>query len=88
PPSKTVAELDESEKKVYDAIPEKGITLPNLKKQVAKDIKYTVVLRALRVLLDNDIVEAVTKGRNTLYQKINVKKTDETGRKEIKQEVK
>ncbi len=87
-PSKTMEELDETEMKVYSAISKDGITLPNLKKKVEKDVKYTAVLRALRVLLDSGLVEAVTRGRNTFYQKINVKKTDKTGKKEIKQEVK
>ena len=88
PPSKTMEELDEIEIKILNAIPKDGITLPNLKKKVSKDVKYTAVLRALRVLLDSGLVEAVTKGRNTLYQKIKIKKTDKTGKKEIKQEVK
>ncbi len=88
PPSKTLEDLDDAEKKVLSAISSSGITLPNLKKAVAKDVKYTVVLRALRVLLDSEFVEAVTQGRHTVYQKINVKKMDKTGKKKDKQEVK
>ncbi len=88
PPSKTMKDLDDSEKKVLDAIPTSGITLANLKKTVAKDVKYTVVLRALRVLLDSGLAEATTQGRHTVYQKINVKKMDKTGKKKDKQEVK
>ena len=85
---KSLKELDEAETIVYNEITEAGITLPNLRKSVEKEVKYTAVLRALRVLIDSDLIIAASKGRHTVYKRINIKKMDKTGEKKDKQEVK
>lgn len=85
---KTLGDLTKDEKLVYDAIPEAGITLPNLRKNVEKDVKYTVVLRTLRVLIDSGLIDVKARGRHTMYHKINVTKKEKTDKNKNRKEVK
>ena len=86
--SKGLDELSEEERMVLEAITEDGLTRSGIQSKVGKDLNYTTVLRALRVLIDSGYVGIVTKGRLTLYQKISVKEMDKPEKEKNKKEVK
>jgi hypothetical protein len=68
---KTVKQLSKDEKEVYEAINggKNGISLTKLKKGV--DVKYTILLDCLNVLLDSELISIKTKGKTTLYYRID-----------------
>ncbi len=90
PPSviKSLEELTEDEQRVLEVITEDGLTRSGIQSRVGKDMNYTAVLRALRILIDSGYVGIVTKGRLTLYQKIKVEQMGKPKKDENKKEVK
>ena len=48
-------------------LPPHGATLQDLRRRIGATIPYTEVLRALKTLLDNDIIESRTKDRRSMY---------------------
>ncbi len=85
---KTLDELSEDERKVLEVMTPDGLTISGIQSKVGKGLKYTAVLRALRVLIDSGHVGIITKGRLTLYQSISVKKMEKPEKGKNKQEVK
>ena len=86
--TRKLEELTEDERNVLKVISRDGMSISGIQSKVGKDIKRFALLRALRVLIDSGYVGIITKGRMTLYQKINVKKMDKKNKDKIKQEVK
>jgi hypothetical protein len=86
--TKKLEELTEEEKRILDVITEDGLSRSGIQSKVGKDITYTTVLRALRILIDSGYVGIVTKGRLTLYQKIKVEEMGKSKKEENKMEVK
>lgn len=85
--TKSLAELSDDEKHVLNVITDEGLTRSGIQSKVSKDMNYTRVLRALRVLIDSGYVGILTKGRLTLYQKIKVEKMDKPEKENNKKEV-
>ncbi|MCK5397865.1 MAG: hypothetical protein KAJ33_06435 [Thermoplasmata archaeon] len=86
--TRKLEDLTEDERNVLKVISRDGMSISGIQSKVGKDIKRFALLRALRVLIDSGYVGIITKGRMTLYQKINVKKMDKKNKDKIKQEVK
>ena len=73
---KTLEELNEIERKVLETISEETPTLNRIRKELADEMKYTDVLKALKVLLDSGHVTVTTRGRHTIYQRVKKKEAE------------
>jgi len=70
------AEVSTEERKAVLGLLENEMTLTALKKKCG--LKYTKLLDALKVLLDEDIIEIETRGRTAVYRMKDTKKKEVT----------
>ncbi len=72
-PRLEVDALDAGPRAVYDAIGRDGRTLNALRSLVGDEMKYTDLLKALRILLDGGLLTTTERGRHTVYLRTNQK---------------
>jgi hypothetical protein len=69
-------ELEGDSRVVYAAVGGQGRTLNGLRTALKDSVKYTDLLRALRILIDGGLVTTTTRGRHTVYVKTSNKEVE------------
>jgi hypothetical protein len=70
PKKKSIGELSGAEMIVYGVLTEEGYTLEGIKEEVGEKLEYIKILDALKVLLDSELVAAITRGEHTIYKRV------------------